>query len=457
MSLQSSQYATVLSKTREELNERIDAITKFTSRPYFNKALKKLALEYLDNATIICNYINAEQNEINIKPSTIEGKIKILIWLSNFHHGKSFNLLTKQDVLSYLSSLRNPIDKDPTQRWIGSFNGRQMILLKFFKWLYNSDEIDQKQRLTPPCMKGIKKLQRKQKTPYRHTDIWDAREHAIFLNYCPDTRDKCYHAMANDMSARPKEILNLRISDIKFKITKEGNQYADVVIRDGKTGPRTVPLIDSIPYVKEWIKSHPHGTNPEARLYVSKGKKTFGQKLTYDGLVNRYSNYYKRKIFPNLLKNHTVPEADKSLIKYLLLKPWNLYIFRHSSLTEKSQYLSESLLKDHAGWSMGSNMPQVYIHLKGESSRILLQKRGIIEKDDREIMNALLTKQCPNCLEPNQPNSKFCTKCKMVLKYDAYIETIEEKEQTNEVIANLADQIAKLTEDIEVLKNISHN
>ena len=263
---------------------------------------------------------------------------------------------------------------------------------------------------------GIKKLQRKQKTPYNHLDIWDAREHAIFLNYCPDTRDKCYHAMANDMSARPHEILNLKISDIKFKITKEGNQYADVVIRDGKTGPRTVPLIDSIPYIKEWIKSHPHGTNPEAWLYVSKGKKTFGQKLTYDGLVNRYSNYYKRKLFPNLLKNHTVPDADKSLIKYLLLKPWNLYIFRHSSLTEKSQYLSESLLKDHAGWSMGSNMPQVYVHLKGESSKILLQKRGIIEKDDREIMNALLTKQCPNCLEPNQPNSKFCTKCKMVLK-----------------------------------------
>lgn len=68
-------------------------------------------------------------------------------------------------------------------------------------------------------------------------------------------------------------------------------------------------------------------------------------------------------------------------------------------------------------------------------------------------MNALLTKQCPNCLEPNQPNSKFCTKCKMVLKYDAYIETIEEKEQTNEALAILADQITKLTHEVEGLKN----
>ena len=273
MSLQSSQYAKAVSNIGEELNERIDVITKFTSRPYFNKALKKLALECLDNATIICDYITAEQNEINIKPSTIEGKIKVLIWLSNFHHGKPFNLLTRQDILSYLNSLRKSIDKDPAQKWIGSYNGRQIILLKFFKWLYNSEEIDQKQRITPPCMNGIKKLQRKQKTPYRHSDIWDAREHAIFLNYCPDIRDKCYHAMANDMSARPHEILNLKISDIKFKITIEGNQYADVVIKDGKTGPRTVPSIDSIPYVKEWIKSHPHGANSDAWLFVPRGKK----------------------------------------------------------------------------------------------------------------------------------------------------------------------------------------
>jgi hypothetical protein len=50
-------------------------------------------------------------------------------------------------------------------------------------------------------MKGIKRLSRKEKSPYKSSDIWDSREHAIFLRYCPDKRDRCYHAMANDMSA----------------------------------------------------------------------------------------------------------------------------------------------------------------------------------------------------------------------------------------------------------------
>jgi hypothetical protein len=36
------------------------------------------------------------------------------------------------------------------------------------------------------------------------------------------------------MSARPHEILNLRIKDIVFKKTQEGKQYAEILIRGTK-------------------------------------------------------------------------------------------------------------------------------------------------------------------------------------------------------------------------------
>ena len=70
--------------------------------------------------------------------------------------------------------------------------------------------------------------------------------------------------MAVDMSARPHEILSLRIKDIKFCYTNEGKQYVEVRIPDGKTGSRVVVLIDAIPYLKEWLLQHPHSTNPDA-------------------------------------------------------------------------------------------------------------------------------------------------------------------------------------------------
>lgn len=275
-----------------KLDRKIDSVTEYSSKPYFNKALKRIAITNLQNATIICDYIITEQTEMNIKEPTKEGKIKVLIWLSNFVN-KPFVQIEKQDILDYLTSLKKSPSVDPAHKWIGSYNGRQMILNKFFRWLYNSEEPDPRNRITPPCMKGIKKLPRQEKSPYKPSSLWDAREHAIFLKYCPSKRDRCYHAMANDMSARPHEILNLKIKDIVFKVTEDGIQYAEVLITGGKTKPRTIPLIDSIPYVKDWIDDHPTGTNPDSWLFMSAGNNSLGSKLIYDGISGQYKYYYK--------------------------------------------------------------------------------------------------------------------------------------------------------------------
>lgn len=218
----------------QKLTTKIDVITNGCSKPYFNNALKRMIDSNPQNCGIIRDYILAEQTEINLKNSMKEGKIKVLIWLSAFLGSKSFLQMTKQDVISYLDSLRRPLSVDASSRWVGSYNSRQMILNKFFRWLYNPDEPDHKKRITPPCMIGVRKLSRGQSSPYRPSDLWDSREHSVFLRYCPSKRDRCYHSMANDMSARQHEILNLKIKDILFKNTENGTQYAEVLITGGK-------------------------------------------------------------------------------------------------------------------------------------------------------------------------------------------------------------------------------
>ena len=45
-------------------------------KSYIKNSLDKLLDNYIENTEIICKYITAEQNEINIKESTKEGKIK---------------------------------------------------------------------------------------------------------------------------------------------------------------------------------------------------------------------------------------------------------------------------------------------------------------------------------------------------------------------------------------------
>ena len=263
--------------------------------------------------------------------------------------------------------------------------------------------------------------------------------------------------MANDSSCRPSELLNLRIRDIIFKKTSEGKQYAEVLIKGGKTRPRTIPLIDSIPYVKELINSHSTGSNIDSWLFVSNSNTSFGSRLTLDGLTYQYKYFYRDRYFPNLLKDETVPEADKALIRNLITKKWNIYVKRHTALTQKSQYLKEHVLRDHAGWTLSSKMPNLYIHFFGnESANSILHAKGILQSNDEENNLPLMkSRECPNCDEPNKRDAKFCNKCKMVLSYDSYSEV---RNQDKEKITELEKDVESLKEGInKIIKLIQLN
>jgi len=425
--------------------DRVDSIT-VNLRPYVRRATRTMAQANPENGATLCDYIFAELTERNIADATREWKIKTMVWLSQtFSHGKTFREMTKQDILVHLNKLRKSVEADPKQRWIGTYNNRVLVFTKFFRWLYNPDEPDYRKRTTPPCMQGIKQLPKKAKTHYEPSDLWTAAEHDVFLRYCPLKRDKCFHAMARDTSARPHELMKLRIGDIKVKIEPaSGRQYAEILV-SGKTKPRTIPLIDSLPYVKEWIAIHPHEGNPNAPLFISMADSNRGTQLSTLALREQYRYQYQAQYFPRLLDNQSVSAKDKEIIRGMLQKPWNPYILRHSALTEKAKILKEATLRDHAGWSMNSKMPSVYIHFfGGESSKSLLEARGIIPADRRET-SILEAKECPNCREPNTPHSRFCQRCKMVLSHDGYVEVAEARQDDlREQIRDLRNMLAEL-------------
>jgi hypothetical protein len=130
---------------------------------------------------------------------------------------------------------------------------------------------------------------------------------------------------------------------------------------------------------------------------------------------------------------------------------------RHSSLTRISGIIKEHHLRQFAGWSPSSNMHLKYIHYFGnESSENILEAYGIVTKDKNQL-SVLKPKQCPNCNEPNKPDAKFCSKCRMVLTYDAYNETIEEKLTKYEELENLKSQMSAMKEAqrevLELLKD----
>jgi integrase/recombinase XerD len=246
------------------------------------------------------------------------------------------------------------------------------VLSRFFKWLYYPDIEHSKRRSElsalerkPECIMGIKRLKRKEISCYKPSDLWTQEDDLVFLKWVTNKRDRCYHTMARDLSARPHEILNLKIKDIIFKAA--GNkQYAEVLV-NGKTGSRHIPLIQSIPYVKDWLSNHPSRNNPNSALFVGLGRNSMGTQLNSHSMYEIYKDY-KGWLFPKLLEDTTISIEDKEKIKALLAKPFNPYIRRHSALTEKSTKLKSTTLNQHAGWTTNSGMAQKYIHYFGNES-----------------------------------------------------------------------------------------
>lgn len=140
----------------------------------------------------------------------------------------------------------------------------------------------------------------------------------------------------------------------------------------------------------------------------------------------------------------------------LLRKPWNPYILRHSALTEKSTLLKEHVLRQYAGWSGRSQMHLKYLHYFGnESSENLLKAYGIVPKDYTKEYRK--PKECPNCSEPNKQDSRFCAKCRMVLTYDAYTETLQNQQEKEKELQSVKERMTNIESLLVTIQPLLQN
>jgi integrase/recombinase XerD len=426
------------------LDRKIDEITAGLPAS-FNKNLRSISE---GNAATIIDYITALKVEINPSDNYRRDLINVMSIFSRYCDNRPFKDILRTDVIAFLDTYRKTETQDPLHKWIGTYNQFRIHLIRFFKWLYSPDTEPSK-RPKVPIVENIAQLKRKEKSIYKPSDLWTQQDDLLFLKYCPSKRDKCYHTISRDTSCRPHEIVKLKIKDIVFKTTGS-SQYAEALV-NGKTGTRPIPLIDSIPYLKDYLDhEHPQPRNPNAPLICGTGK-GLGRHIK-PVRVNIIYREYKTQIFPKLLESPEVLPEDKQKIQELLKKPWNPYIRRHSALTEKSTILKEHVLRQHAGWSGRSQMHLKYLHYFGnESNESLLEAYGIIDKGIQ--LDQLRPKQCPNCSEPNKVDCKFCAKCRMVLSYDAYEESLDQQKKKE---SEVEDMKVKHEQDMISMRDEMH-
>ena len=134
---------------------------KMLQRDLNQSVISNFTKYHEENALTITDYILSMKSEINPADNYRRDNILLLARFSIFHHNKALKHIIREDVLSFLDSLRKTEGADPLHKWIGTYNLFRIYLLRFFKWLYYSD-VEPDKRSKPAIMENILQLKRKE-------------------------------------------------------------------------------------------------------------------------------------------------------------------------------------------------------------------------------------------------------------------------------------------------------
>lgn len=317
---------------------------------------------------------------------------------------KDFEKPTKKDIENVLSAM----EKTPlAPRTKLDF---KVTVKKFYKWINGGEEY-------PESVRWVKTGEKRNNNKLPE-DLLTEEDVKKMIQATNHPRDRAIISVLWESGCRISELINVQIKHIVFE------DLVTRVMLNGKTGMRRVPLIDSTPYLAEWMNNHPFKDDPEASLWVGIGSVGRDKPLEYASI---------RKMLTQT--------AKKAGIK----KKVNPQNFRHSRATTLAKNLTEAQMNQYMGWVRGSDMPATYVHLSGRDvDEAILKLRGMKPREDK-IESTLAPKKCPRCELVNKATGKFCSRCGGALDLQTAVTMQEEIKETD-------DKFSKLLQDEETQK-----
>lgn len=282
----------------------------------------------------IKNWKTGEQNKHKaiefLKTMEIQGisnvqLVKYIFALKQFVKGfsKEFEACGEQDILDYLYVLKD--NKVKTKKI------RFYCLKKFFDFIG-------KEQLFLKLNSKIKFTTEKRVLP----DILTRKDVEKMIDAAKGLRNKTFIAMLYESGCRISELLTLIVKDVIFD-----DNGAILKVR-GKTGERRIRILAYSGLLCDLIKEK-KDDEKVFDINYDNGKKILKETAIKAGITKR--------IYPHL--------------------------FRHSRASELANHFTESQLSQYFGWSQGSSMPRIYVHLCGKDlDETLFEIYGIASKND---------------------------------------------------------------------------
>jgi integrase len=208
----------------------------------------------------------------NNKESTRDQQIRILSLFAR-QVGKNFKQMTQSDIEAYFHNLTlKPYTKEY----------RRLVIVKFFKWLYNDDK--------PPIVSNLVPNKKAYDKEIHPDMLWTDLEIKELAQSLPHPRDKALVMVLYESEARVNELLSMNISDVEF----EGDTCI-IFLPDSKTKKRRVGLSFSVPYLQQWLDCHPmlKRGDKDAPLWMSLSNRNYGRRLSDIGVYICYNSLRK--------------------------------------------------------------------------------------------------------------------------------------------------------------------
>jgi len=377
------------------------------SKAYINKAIEKIKndKEILpENKKLILDF----QRHLEVNDYSENRQYKYLITLPKLAKqlNKPFDKATKEDIekLILWVKRRKNINENTKLHY-------KILLKRFYKWIGNGEY--------PECVKFITTTEKNnnKKLPEHMLTKKDIKK---LIEAANNPRDQAFISMLWETGARIDEILKLKVGDL------EDHKYGMKVIVEGKTGSRRLILIQSVPYINVWLKSHPN-RNKDAPLWTNIGTKNHGGPIEYRAILKMLNNV-----------------AKKAGIK----KPVNPHNFRHSRATYMANHFTEAQMCEWFGWVQGSKVPARYVHLSGRDiDNAYARMHGIKENEEEEEEEVEFIK-CPRCDYNNASTFKYCGRCGMALDLKTAMESEDKDRQ-------LGASLVEILKDPDIAKEIT--
>lgn len=240
------------------------------------------------------------------------------------------------------------------------------------------------------------------------------------IKKCKTLRDRALISVLAESGCRISEIALMKIRSVSFE------EYGARLHVNGKTGMRKILIVNSSPYLQEWINQHPNNDDPNAYLWFNPRSEVLSYTRIAYILKSAVRNAgIKKRVYPHL--------------------------FRHSRATFLSNLMSDGAMNYYFGWTQGSNMTSTYVHMSGkDTDGAILEANGI--KIDKELHKPKMEpKKCLKCKTVNEVTNRFCKICGLPLdKEDA--EKLLNADVERQQADNLMNNLIKDPEVLELIK-----